>query len=139
MPITVSTKINAPEELIWSCMTTPEHITQWNFASPEWCCPNASCDVQPGGRFDFRMEATDGSMGFNFTGTYVDVQPCELLSYNLDDERFVQVNMERKDGAVETTQKFDPEDMNPEDFQRAGWQAILDNFKLYVENLNAAS
>lgn len=139
MPITVSAKIKASEELIWDCLTNPDHIVNWNFASPDWCCPSAQVDLQPGGRFNIRMEARDGSMGFDFSGTYRNVTPASFYSYTLDDQRNVEVNLERKDGAVETTHKFDPENQNPEDMQRAGWQAILDNLKTYCESISTAS
>jgi uncharacterized protein YndB with AHSA1/START domain len=138
MPITVSTLINAPAELVWECYTNPNHIVHWNFASPDWCCPSAQNDLRIGGRFNYRMEARDGSVGFNFEGEYTDILPEGSIKYTLADGRAVEVYLERKDGAVETTHRFDPENQNPEDMQRDGWQMISDNFKQYVENLNNA-
>jgi uncharacterized protein YndB with AHSA1/START domain len=134
--VTVSAVVNAPLETAWNAWTTPEHITQWNFASPDWACPTATNDVRPGGAFSWRMEAKDGSMGFDFGGTYTDVVPHERLEYALGDERTVQVQFERVgENQTRVTESFTAESQNPVEMQRAGWQAILDNYKRHTESL----
>ncbi|MBO27780.1 MAG: activator of HSP90 ATPase [Rhodobacteraceae bacterium] len=132
-PIRVETFVNAPIEEVWHAYTTPEHITRWNFASADWCCPRAEVDLRPGGRQSARMEAKDGSMGFDFGGTYEEVMPPEALTLILDDGRKSRTTFEAKTGGTLVTTLFDPEDEHPEDLQRDGWQAILDSFKSHVE------
>ena len=132
--ITVATTIQAPLETVWSCWTDPAHITQWNFASPEWHCPRASNDVRPGGQFSWRMEAKDGSMGFDFNGTYRDVAHSELLTYALEDGRHVRITFHQQGDAVQLEESFEAEGTHADEMQRAGWQAILENFKNYVES-----
>ena len=134
--ITVSTVVNAPIAHAWDAFTQPDHITQWNFASPEWCCPTARNDLRVGGEFSSRMEARDGSMGFDFAGVYTSVQPLEQFEYILGDERRVTVSFEAISGEqTKVTEIFDPETVNPEELQRGGWQAILDNYTKHVETL----
>ncbi len=134
--ITVSTVVNAPIARAWEAFTAPDHITQWNFASPEWCCPSATNDLRVGGEFSSRMEARDGSVGFDFAGVYTDVQPLEQFAYVLGDERRVTVSFEAlSSGQTRVTEVFDPETVNPEEMQRGGWQAILDNYKRHAETL----
>ena len=134
--ITVSTTVNAPIARAWEAFTMPDHITQWNFASPEWCCPSATNDLRVGGEFSSRMEARDGSVGFDFTGVYTNVQPLEHFAYVLGDERRVTVSFEAVSSEqTKVTEVFDPETVNPEELQRGGWQAILDNYKKHVEAL----
>jgi len=116
-------------------MTRPSHITQWNFASPEWCCPTAEVDLRPGGAFSWRMEARDGSMGFDFHGTYTAVEPYRRLQYRLGDDREVEITFEPDGDAVLVTETFQPENQHDPEFQRQGWQAILDNYGRYVEDL----
>ena len=131
--ITVQTKIQAPIKNVWEYYTQPEHITEWNFASDEWCCPKAKNDLQKGGEFDLRMEAKDGSMGFDFTGKYEKVVSKELIYYEIADGRIVDVEFSSNENEVELKQTFDAEGTNSDEQQKNGWQAILDNFKTYAE------
>ena len=131
--ITVNSILKASIQKVWQCWTNSEHITQWNFASDDWCCPKATNDLKVGGRFSWRMEAKDGSMGFDFEGTFTEVIQNQKISYVMDDDRKVEVLFERIEGEVLVTESFDPETQNSEELQRQGWQAILDNFKKYVE------
>ena len=134
--ITVSTVVNAPVARAWEAFTTPDHITQWNFAAPEWCCPSATNDLRVGGEFSSRMEARDGSMGFDLAGVYTAVKPLEHFAYVLGDERRVTVSFEAiSSSQTRVTEVFDPETVNPEEMQRGGWQAILDNYKKHAETL----
>ena len=131
--ITVSTDIAKPVADVWDRYTKPEHITQWNFASPEWHCPRAESDLRTGGRFSSRMEARDGSMGFDFGGTYTSVKPNESLAYTMDDGRTCEVRFSTRSFGTRIDVAFDAENQNPVEMQRGGWQAILENFKKYVE------
>lgn len=135
--ITAETTINAPVEKVWSCFTTPQHILKWNNASDDWHTPRAENDVRPGGKFLWRMEARDGSVGFDFTGVYNKVEPFKLLEYTLDDNRKVQVQFESRGDTTVVTEKFEAEEMNSVELQKEGWQAILNNFKKYVEKASA--
>lgn len=133
-PIVVQAIISAPIEKVWECWNTPDDITGWAFASNDWEAPRADNDLRPGGRFSTRMQAKDGSAGFDFSGTYTAVTEHERIEYDMDDRRHVKtVFVEVPDG-VEITTTFDPETENPIEMQKAGWQAILDNFKKYVES-----
>lgn len=134
--ITIDTTVQLPANKVWELWTMPEHITQWSFANDEWCCPKAENDLRPGGRFSSRMEAKDGSMGFDFAGIYEQVIPHKKLVYRLEDERQVIVDFEALDNETKVTETFEVEDLNSVDLQRAGWQAILDNFKKYAESTN---
>ncbi len=133
--ITIEALINAPVEKVWELWNSPEHITQWNAASEDWHTPRASNDLQPGGQLSSRMEAKDGSFGFDFIGTYTEVVPQSLLTYVLEDQRSVTVTFSSKGDQTLVVETFDAEKTNPVDMQRAGWQAILDNFKKYAENV----
>jgi uncharacterized protein YndB with AHSA1/START domain len=131
--ITVSATINAPLEKVWERYTAPDHITKWNFASADWQCPWAKNDLKVGGKYAARMEAKDGSFGFEFEGIYDVVKVNEELSYTMADGRKA-TNLFKANGAqtlVETT--FDAESENSAEMQKGGWQAILDNFKKYAE------
>lgn len=143
--INVEATINAPVEKVWEAYTNPDAITAWNAPSDDWHCPKAENDLQVGGRFLYRMEARDGSEGFDFTGVYTSVTPHERIAYTMDDPEGTQASDGAGGREVETVftsegesthvaVSFDPENENPEEFQRQGWQAILDNFKKYVEN-----
>lgn len=132
--ITVSTVIGADKNLVWLFWTTPEHIENWNFASPDWHCPKAANDLQKNGRFTYRMEAKDGSMGFDMTGTYDAIRPKEHIAYTMDDGRKVSIDFLEENGSVTVVETFEPESQNPLEMQRQGWQAILDNFKKHVES-----
>jgi uncharacterized protein YndB with AHSA1/START domain len=131
--ITVKTTVNAPVEKVWECWSAPEHITKWCQASNDWHAPNAENDLQTGGKFKTTMAAKDGSMSFDFEGVYSDVQPHKLIAYSMSDGRKVSITFDADGDKTHVTETFDPEDTNPIEMQRGGWQAILDNFKKYTE------
>ena len=132
--ITIETTINAPMDLVWKLWTSPEHIINWNFATTEWCCPSAVNDLRKDGEFNWRMEAKDGSMGFDFTGTYKQIKVNELINYQMSDGRDVWIDFLIEGDSVKLVESFEAEGTNSDEQQRAGWQAILDNFKGYVES-----
>ena len=132
--ITITTVIAAPTEKVWQYWTDPNHITHWNFASDDWCCPSAENDLKVGGHFNARMEANDGSIGFNFEAIYDKVSPPSLLVYTISDGRTVTTNFKAQADSTKVTTTFDAEEENAIDMQRDGWQAILNNFKLYTES-----
>ncbi len=132
--ITVQTKIQAPIEKVWRFYTESKYVVEWNFATDEWHCPKAENDLQKGGEFNLRMEAKDGSMGFDFTGKYEEVIPNELISYKIADGRSVDVEFSESKNEVSLKQTFDAEGTNSDEQQKNGWQAILNNFKKYVES-----
>lgn len=119
----------------WACYTEPKHIVNWNFASEDWCCPSASNDLRTGGKYSARMEARDGSLGFDFEAVYDEVIEAEKLAYTLDDGRKVVIDFTSVGSSTRVTIVFEAEEMNPVEMQQAGWQSILDNFKKYVETL----
>ncbi|MCC7522900.1 SRPBCC family protein [Candidatus Uhrbacteria bacterium] len=131
--ITVQTIVHVPVEKAWEFWTKPEHIVHWNFASADWESPSAENDLQEGGRFKYRMSAKDGSASFDFEGAYVSIQDKTFISYTMDDGRKVSVSFEPHEHGTKITESFDPENENPEEMQRSGWQAILDQFKAYCE------
>ncbi|MFA6024356.1 MAG: SRPBCC family protein [Candidatus Gracilibacteria bacterium] len=133
--ISIQVHIKAPLEKVWEHYTKPESITKWNFASDDWHCPKAECDLRPGGIFSSRMEAKDGSFGFDFSGTFDEVKTNELLTYSLGDARKVEVHFEAEGAGTIVTVLFDPESENSLELQRNGWQAILNNFKKFTEQL----
>lgn len=135
-PITVETTINAPLEKVWDYWTTPEHIKQWNSASDDWHTPKAENDLREGGSFSSRMEAKDGSMGFDFGGTYTKVEEYREIAYIMGDGRKVSIsfNGHREGDHTHVSETFDPESENSPEMQRAGWQSIMDNFKKYTES-----
>ena len=133
MNITVSTRVNAKINKVWQFWTDPIHIVNWNFASDDWCCPTAINDLSPGGELNWRMEAKDGSMGFDFTGTYKTIVQNEIIHYEISDGRTVKISFKTEQDEVVLTETFDAEDQNSAELQKAGWQAILNNFKKYVE------
>lgn len=132
--ITIGTTINAPLSKVWTVFTEPNYITQWSFASDDWHTPKAENDLRVGGRFTSRMEAKDGSFGFDFGGVYTEVKHHEFIAYVLDDERKVSVKMESDGTNTIITQMFEAEQQNPVEMQQFGWQAILNNLKKFVEN-----
>jgi uncharacterized protein YndB with AHSA1/START domain len=132
--ITVQTTINAPVATVWEYWTQPDHITKWNSASADWHTPRAENDLRAGGRFTARMEAKDGSMGFDFGGVYSQVKAQELIAYTLDDARKVSISFTNNGTATTVTESFEAEDQNSIALQKGGWQSILDNFKKYTEN-----
>jgi uncharacterized protein YndB with AHSA1/START domain len=131
--VTVQAVIQAPIEKVWRCWTEPDHITKWNQASEDWHAPRAENDLRVGGKFLTRMEAKDGSMGFDFFGTYDVVKRHEEISYTLGDGRKVQITFVDQGNETKVVETFDAESTHPIAFQQAGWQAILDNFKKYAE------
>lgn len=133
--IVVTAEVNAKVEKVWDAWTNPEHVPGWNFASDDWCCPWAKNDLRVGGKFTSRMEAADGSVGFDFEGVYNAVEVNKLLEYEMADGRKVKVEFENRGNTTHVTESFDPENIHPEEMQRAGWQSILNNFKKYTENL----
>ncbi|MEZ5072476.1 MAG: SRPBCC family protein [Bacteroidales bacterium] len=137
--ITVETRVHATLQKVWECWTEPEHIVHWNFAGEDWHCPTAENDLQPGGKFSWRMEAKDGSMGFDFSGTYILIHDRESIRLTLDDDRKVHLQFRDRGGIVEIIEIFEPESVNELSLQRQGWQAILDNFRKYTESLSTKS
>ncbi|MBW2938055.1 SRPBCC family protein [Aureisphaera sp. CAU 1614] len=132
--ITVKTSIKGDINKVWDYWTKPEHIIHWNFASDEWCCPKAENDLKPNGKFSYRMEAKDGSMGFDFDGIYDKVIDKKHISCQLGDGRKVDINFTQSGNEIHISESFDAEEINTEELQRTGWQAILGNFKKYVES-----
>jgi uncharacterized protein YndB with AHSA1/START domain len=131
--ITVEATIIAPVAKVWEYWSKPEHITQWCNASPDWHAPRAENDLHVGGKFSTRMEAKDGSFGFDFGGVYDEVKAKELITYTLGDERKVSIHFSSDGNTTKLVETFEAEDENPVEMQKGGWQAILDNFKKYVE------
>jgi uncharacterized protein YndB with AHSA1/START domain len=134
MKITIETTVAAPIEAVWRAWTTPADIERWNAASDDWHTTAASVDLRVGGTFTSRMEARDGSAGFDFEGTYTKVAPPTSIEYVLEDGRVVVVEFAEEDGLVRVTETFDAESTHTAEQQREGWQAILDNFARYVES-----
>jgi uncharacterized protein YndB with AHSA1/START domain len=139
--ITVEITINASIEKVWEYWTVPEHITKWAFASEDWEAPSAENNLHIGGTFKKTMAAKDGSASFDFMGTYTNVVPKELIEYDMDKApneeipRHVKIEFIETPAGVKIIETFDPENENPLDMQRSGWQAILGNFKTYVEKI----
>lgn len=136
MKITVSTVVAAPLQDVWHAYTSPEDIKVWNTASPDWHTTSASVDLRPGGHFSSRMEAKDGSFGFDFAGEYTRIEPYRLIEYTFGD-RIGLVEFEERDAGVTVTVTFDSEETHSEAQQRDGWQAILDNFARHVVDRRA--
>lgn len=137
MPIIeISSIIAAPRAKVWEYWTKPDHIVNWNFASPEWRCPKASNELVPQGKFSWRMEAKDGSMGFDFSGVYSELVDEKHIFATLDDGRTWEIYFEDIQGKTKVTEKFEAEQINDLAMQKAGWQAILNNFSQYVEKAN---
>lgn len=132
--ITVQNTINAPVSKVWQYWTTPAHITQWNNASDDWHTPWAKNDLKAGGTFTSRMEARDGSVGFEFGGVYDVVKENEFIAYTMDDGRKVEITFTASGETTGISESFEAETQHAEDMQRSGWQAILDNFKNYTEH-----
>ena len=132
--IVIESLVNRPRQAVWICYNQPEHIVKWNFASEDWRCPSAEVDLRVGGRLYSRMEAKDGSFGFDFEAIYDEVLDGVLVAYTLTDGRKVKTTFEDRGAGTQVSTCFDAESANPVDMQRAGWQAILDNFTRYVES-----
>lgn len=131
-PITVATSVAATPARAFALYTEPAHVCAWNAAIDAWHCPRAESDLRVGGRFSYRMEARDGSMGFDFTGTWTRIEPGLALDYTLDDDRTVEVRFEAQGEGTRVTVVFEAEASNPAEMQQAGWQAILDNYARYA-------
>ena len=132
--ITVETIISADSKKVWDFWTNPEHITKWNFASDDWHCPKAENDLKVGGKLRSRMEAKNGSFGFDFEAIYDEIIDQKKITYTMTDGRQATTDFEHLGGKTKVTTTFDAENENPIEMQREGWQAILDNFKKYVES-----
>lgn len=133
-PITVEATVNAPIGKVWEYWTSPEHITQWCQASDDWHAPYADNDPRTGGKFKTTMAAKDGSFSFDFGGVYSNVVDQQLMEYAMEDGRKVKITFEDLGDSTKVTETFDPENQNPIEMQRGGWQAILDSFKKHTED-----
>jgi uncharacterized protein YndB with AHSA1/START domain len=131
--ITIEVTVNVPVEKVWEFWNNPEHIKKWCAASPDWHTPQSENDLKVGGHFSTRMEAKDGSFGFDFGGIYDTVKLHEEIAYTIGDGRRVDIRFIFNGGITRIVETFDAETENPIEMQRAGWQAILDNFKVYAE------
>jgi uncharacterized protein YndB with AHSA1/START domain len=134
--INIETTVNAPIEKVWQTWTSEHAVTKWNSASPDWHTPTAHIDLKPGGKFCYRMEAKDGSFGFDFSGVFNEVISAAYLDITLDDSRKMTVTFSAKGDTTHIAESFEAEDQNPLELQRTGWQNILDNFRKYMENLH---
>ena len=134
--LTVTTEVDKSISEVWDYFNNPDHIVNWNFAHESWECPSAKNDLKANGKLEVRMQAKDGSFGFDLVGIYDEVNDGQSLKYHFEDGRNIEVIFEKlSDGKTKITENFDSENQNPVDFQRDGWQAILDNFKKYAESL----
>jgi uncharacterized protein YndB with AHSA1/START domain len=131
--ITIESTVNAPVEKVWQYWSEPGHITKWNNASDDWHTPRAENDLRTGGKFSSRMEAKDGSMGFDFGGVYDEVRNNEYIEYTMGDNRKVKVTFIPNGDSTKIVESFEAEETHPVEMQRGGWQSILDNFKKYTE------
>ena len=131
--IHIEAEVNAPLQQVWDIYNSEEAITQWNQPSPDWHCPSSSNDLRVGGRFKNRMEAKDGSFGFDFEGEYTEVIPYQKIGYRIDDGRNVNISFKELNDKTVLDIDFEAEDENPIEMQKGGWQAILDSFKSYTE------
>ena len=134
MNITIETTVNAPIDRVWAAWNDPRAIEQWNAASHDWHTPRASVDLREGGSFSSRMEAKDGSTGFDFEGTYTRIETQRLIEYMMGDRRKVRIEFIPSGHRVTVRETFDAEDTHTAKQQRQGWQAILDNFARHVES-----
>ncbi|MEY2899787.1 MAG: hypothetical protein RL138_1840 [Bacteroidota bacterium] len=133
--IKVAVEVNSTMEKVWDAWVNPEHMIHWNFASPDWHCPSASNDLSIGGFSNVRMEAKDGSFGFDLKCKYEQIELQKRLNTRMEDDRSIEVTFEEKDGMVFIVEVFEAETENSVELQQMGWQAILNNFKNYVEGL----
>lgn len=131
--ITVQTTINATLSHVWDCFTKPEHIVHWNFASDDWYCPTATSDFKEKGNFNYTMSAKDSTTQFDLKGTFLQIEKEQLIVYQLEDNRKVNISFNVEEDAVKLVESFEPENIHSHDLQREGWQAILNNFKKYCE------
>lgn len=131
--LTVEVLVERPVELVWECWTNPAHIVGWNFASDDWQCPSAENDLRNGGRFSSRMEAKDGSFGFDFWGIHQEVEPLKSISSVMGDDRKMRVQFIGQGNSTQIVESFEAESENPLELQQQGWQMILENFRKYAE------
>lgn len=131
--VTVQNTINAPIEQVWEKWTTPKHIMKWNNASDDWHTPFAENDLKVGGKFKYTMASKDDTMRFDFEGVYTAISDFSVIEYEITDGRKVKITFEQNAASTKVIESFDPETENSEELQEQGWQAILDNFKKYVE------
>jgi len=132
MKISVEATVIAPIEKVWRAYTTPDDIKQWNAASDDWHTTSSTVDLRAGGKFSSRMEAKDGSFGFDFAGTYTNIVKHKLIEYSFGD-RVAQVDFADTPKGVTVRVSFEAESSHSIEQQRDGWQAILNNFKRHVE------
>ncbi|QNL20652.1 SRPBCC domain-containing protein [Hyphobacterium sp. CCMP332] len=132
--IRVEAKVKADIKAVWNKWTKGEHVVHWNFASQDWECPQAENDLKEKGVFDYRMQAKDGSFGFNFTGRHLRIVPFQLIESELDDGRLMKVSFEKQGNEVMVIEEFEAESSNSIELQKQGWQAILDNFANYASD-----
>ncbi|EOQ95657.1 hypothetical protein LEP1GSC195_2908 [Leptospira wolbachii serovar Codice str. CDC] len=132
--IMIQSTIDADSKKVWDYYTNPKHIIHWNFATDDWQCPWAKNDLRVGGKYSARMEAKDGSFGFEFEAVYDNIIEQKSFTYTMEDGRKASVDLETEGNKTTVTVSFDAEKENPVEMQRGGWQAILDNFKKYVES-----
>lgn len=135
MIINTMTSVDISLEKAWELWTEPEHIVHWNYASDDWQTTRAQNDLKAGGKFSYRMEAKDGSFGFDFSGVHKEVKLYTFIDSLLDDGRMLKVSFDYNDGKTFINEVFEAEMENSLELQRTGWQAILDNFKKYAEGL----
>jgi uncharacterized protein YndB with AHSA1/START domain len=133
--VRVSVNVNVPLKLAWEIFAEPDHIVNWNFATEEWHCPSATNDLRLNGSFSWRMEARDGSMGFDYAGKYNTVAEFEHIELSLDDGRKVWITFSEHDDQVEVAETFEIEDENAAEMQKIGWQNILNNYRSYAESI----
>lgn len=131
--ITVESIIEAPIDMVWDFWTKPEHVMHWNFASNDWHCPKANSDFNVGGEFHYIMAAKDGSVEFDFCGTFTKIIDKTFIEIFLEDGRELNIQFESEGSSTKIIETFEPEEVNSMELQKQGWQAILNNFKLYVE------
>ncbi len=134
--IIIEASVKAPINKVWKLWTEPAHILKWNAASDDWHTTKAENDLNVGGKFSSRMEAKDGSFGFDFGGTYTEVTLYQSIAYTLDDDRKVSISFSETKEGCKVVETFEAEETNPIEMQRDGWQAILDNFKKYAETMS---
>lgn len=131
--IIISTNVNAKIEKVWQYYNQAEHIVNWNFASDDWCCPKVETDLRVGGKYLARMEAKDGSFGFDFEAVFDEIRQPEWVAYTMDDGREAEIEFKEEGEKSLVKISFDPDQSHSRQMQQDGWQAILDNFKKYVE------
>jgi uncharacterized protein YndB with AHSA1/START domain len=131
--ITVEAIIEAPINIVWDLWTRPEHVQQWNFASPDWHCPKATSDFNVGGEFHYIMAAKDGSVDFDFCGTFTKILDQSFIEIFLEDGRELNIQFESEGEHTKIIETFEPEEVNSMELQKQGWQSILNQFKFYAE------